>query len=36
MGRFVLNRGDSMGRFDLIEVTAWAGLTVLGFICSFT
>jgi hypothetical protein len=23
----LLNRGDRMGRFDLIEVTEWAGLT---------
>ena len=25
--RLLLNRGDSMDRFDLIEVTAWTGLT---------
>jgi hypothetical protein len=24
----MLNRGDRMVRFDLIEVTAWSGLTV--------
>ena len=23
----LFNRGDHMGRFDLIEVTTWAGLT---------
>jgi hypothetical protein len=34
MGRFDL-RGDLMGRFDLIEVTSWAGLTVVQFICIF-
>ena len=29
MGRFDLieDRGDRMGRFDLIEVTTWAGLS---------
>ena len=25
---WLFNRGDLMGRFDLIEVTSWAGLTV--------
>jgi hypothetical protein len=25
----LLNKGDLMGRFDLIEVTSWAGLTII-------
>jgi hypothetical protein len=25
--KLMLNRGDHMGRFDLIEVTTWEGLT---------
>jgi hypothetical protein len=31
----VLNRGDHMDRFDLIEVTTWTGLTVISLLCLF-
>jgi hypothetical protein len=31
----VLNRGDHMDRFDLIEVNTWTGLTVISLLCLF-
>ena len=31
----VLNRGDHMDRFDLIEVTTWTGLIVISLLCLF-
>jgi hypothetical protein len=31
----VLNRGDHMDRFDLIEVITWTSLTVISLLCLF-